>query len=157
MPVFCFDTSALIHAAVRAYPFDVFPSFWNKLDELATNEQAIISLAAVDELEKKTDDVYEWVKSRPEMIVGIDIEIQKLVREILDDDRRKRLVDTKKGRSGADPFVIALAELHDAIVVTQEIPAGHDSKSPKIPDICNERAVPWLDLLGLIQQEKWVF
>ncbi len=63
----------------------------------------------------------------------------------------------RKGRSGADPFVIALAEQHDAIVVTQETPAGLNARSPKIPDVCNERDVAWINLLGLIQREKWVF
>ena len=157
MPLYCLDTSALIHAAVRAYPFEMFPSFWDKLDNLIEQERAIIPIAAFDELEKKTDEVHEWVKSRDKMIVAIDTKVQEIVREILADKKCRRLVDTKKGRSGADPFVIALAEVTDSIVVTQEIPVGIQAKSPRIPDVCKERGVQWMDLLDLIQTEKWVF
>ena len=31
--VFCLDTSSLIWAMKSAYPIDVFPSFWSRLEE----------------------------------------------------------------------------------------------------------------------------
>jgi Domain of unknown function (DUF4411) len=49
-----------------------------------------------------------------------------------------RLVDTSKGRSGADPFVIALAAAANPImtVVTEE----HPGKT-KIPDVCKKEGI----------------
>lgn len=44
------------------------------------------------------------------------------------------LVDKK---NSADPFVIALAKQEHCKVVTEEVPS-RNSKSPKIPDVCNE-------------------
>jgi hypothetical protein len=51
----------------------------------------------------------------------IDDDVQEIVKEILRD--HPRLVDTVKGRSGADPFVIALAETTKPpfmVVLTEE-------------------------------------
>ncbi len=51
------------------------------------------------------------------------------------------LVDDKKGRSLADPWVIAHAIAEKAIVVTTEMLA---SKKIKIPDVCIDYKVPWI-------------
>jgi hypothetical protein len=60
-------------------------------------------------LEKKDDELFDWCQGRKETLVReLDDETQGIVKEILRD--HPRLVDTVKGRSGADPFVIALAE-----------------------------------------------
>jgi hypothetical protein len=65
-----------------------------------------------------------------------------------------RLVDTSKGRSGADPFVIALAAAANPImtVVTEE----HPGKT-KIPDVCKKEGIKFCNLADLIEQEGWKF
>jgi hypothetical protein len=132
-----------------------FPSFWRKMDALVASRRVIISQAAVDELAKKSDETHDWVVSKKEMICGIDMDVQVVVREILANPNSARLVDTKKGRSGADPFVIALAEIVGATVITNEALTG--GKSPRIPDVCGQRGVQCGDLLHLIRGEGWVF
>jgi len=155
LKVYCLDTSALIHAEARSYPAENFGTFWDKLDGLAKSGRIVIPRDACDELETKADDIFAWVKARRQMIVEIDIDVQRIVRDILRD--HPRLVDTKKGRSGADPWVIAVAELRQLAVVTQELPAGIHAKSPKIPDVCNKREIRWMNLLDMIQMEEWRF
>ena len=58
--------------------------------------------------------------------------------------------------SEGDPFVIATAQIHTAIVVTGERPSGKLSK-PKIPDVCQALGMRCIRILGLIQAEKWSF
>jgi hypothetical protein len=61
----------------------------------------------------------------------LDEQIQHEVRAILREHRR--LIHA--GRSGADPFVVALAKIHDCTVVCEE---GRGKKNlPKIPDVCD--------------------
>lgn len=90
--------------------------------------------------------------------VPLDEELQIEVAQIM--GRFRRFVENRGGarqRSGADPFVIALAKLRGAVLVTQENPSGNIDK-PKIPDVCNALAgVKWINLLGFIQQEGWKF
>lgn len=59
------------------------------------------------------------------------------------------------GRSGADPFVIALALCNDGVVVTDESPK-HPS-NPRIPDACDALGVRCLNLVGFIREQGWTF
>lgn len=104
------------------------------------------------ELEKKDDDAFQWAKGWKQMFVPIDLPIQKIVSDIL--AKHERLVDQRKGRSGADPFVIALAQLNGCAVVSDENP-GTEAK-PHIPYVCRARGVGALTVLELIQAERWV-
>ena len=63
-----------------------------------------------------------------------------------------RLVDTVKGRSGADPFVIALAATTNPTmtVVTEEQPG-----KTKIPDVCKAEKIECIGLADLIERENW--
>ena len=65
-----------------------------------------------------------------------------------------RLVDTVKGRSGGDPFVIALARQHKPTmtVVSEENPG-----KTRIPDVCAAEDIRCLKLLELIQELDWRF
>jgi hypothetical protein len=52
------------------------------------------------ELERKDDEVLEWAAARESLFVAFEENVQVSVREILRD--HPRLVDTRRGRSGAD-------------------------------------------------------
>ena len=101
------DTSGFLDAWVRHYPPDVFQTIWQHMDEAARNGTLWASDEVVRELERKDDGAYDWMKSRSHMVIELDSDIELQVREIM--DRFPRLVDTKKGRSIGDPFVIAVA------------------------------------------------
>jgi len=61
-----------------------------------------------------------------------------------------------RNSAGADPFVIALARVHGGVVVTEETQSRNLTK-PKIPDVCDSMGVPWLNLMGFVQEQGWVF
>ncbi|GJM10269.1 MAG: hypothetical protein DHS20C11_25450 [Lysobacteraceae bacterium] len=67
-----------------------------------------------------------------------------------------KLVDTAKGKSGADPFVIAMARSHNPrlTVITEE--KGGSAQKPKIPYVCQQENIRCVSLLGLIVEQKWV-
>ncbi len=68
-----------------------------------------------------------------------------------------RLVDTVKGKSGADPMVIALALSRNPglTVITEE--NGGSVAKPKIPFVCNEENLRNINVLQLIRDQKWTF
>jgi len=53
----------------------------------------------------------------------------------------------------ADPYVIALAKIKNATVITQESP----SNSGKIPYVCYEMGIPCMNLDKLMLSNKWQF
>lgn len=148
------DTSAILDGWVRFYPQKVFPKLWIKLDELINVGVLRATEEVFHDLERKEDEVYNWAKNRPQLFVPIDTEIQLVVSNILKD--YERLVDTKKGRSSSDPFVIALAKIYKACVVTGELPSTRTNEY-KIPDVCRALGIRCINLLGLMKEQGWVF
>jgi Domain of unknown function (DUF4411) len=65
------------------------------------------------------------------------------------------LTKTGTGRGKADTFVIALASLRGCPVVTEE--QGGSAAKPRIPYVCNVRAVPCMGILAVIRAEGWRF
>jgi hypothetical protein len=67
-----------------------------------------------------------------------------------------RLVDTLRGRSKADPFVIATAMERKAVIVTGEMLTGNLEK-PRIPDVCRVKNIRWINFLEMIRELKLTF
>ena len=120
---YCIDTSALIHAWVRAYPLDILPALWERLDQLISSGVLLSPMDVLVELEKKEgDSLYAWCKERGGMFREIDT-FEDKIKHVM--RRYPRLVDTAKGKSGADPMVIALALSHNpGLTVITEKKAG---------------------------------
>ena len=122
------------------------------MDGAATSTIINISDEVVNELEKKDDGAHVWVKSHGSIIVPLDGEVEKHVQEIM--GRYPRLVDSKKGRSVGDPFVIAVARVKSLTVITGENPTGVIAK-PKIPDVCEALGIRWIKILDFFREQKW--
>jgi len=154
--IYCIDTSSLMHAWRRAYPPKRFRGLWAELEALIDAGRLLASIEVYNELRKKDDDLFAWAKARKEALFReIDEDVQDQVVRLM--GTYPKLVDTAKGKSGGDPFVIAqaLAARPRLIVVTQE--AGGSEQSPKIPFVCAREGLRCIDLLTLIDDEDWSF
>lgn len=154
-PIYCCDTSSLIHAWRRAYPPKSFKTFWNRLDDLIEDSRLVSSVEVYGELEKKDDDVFAWAKTRKAMFLEIDEDVQAAMIFVM--GKYPRLVDTVKGKSGADPFVIAQAISANPQLIVLHQESGGSLKSPKIPFVCEQERLKHIDLLTLIDEEGWTF
>lgn len=150
-PVYSIDSSSLIHAWNRAYRPKNFPTFWRLLEDLIEEGRLKASIEVYNELKKKDDEVFAWAKRhKDDLFMEIDEATQDRVIELMTE--YPTLVDTTKGRSGGDPFVIALALAGKPrmTVVTQE-----DRGKMRIPDVCNEELLDCINLADLIEREDW--
>ncbi len=115
----------------------------------------LMSEEVVEEIKKKTAAVSAWCKPREtRMVVRTTNAVANTVTEIL--DQHKRLVMNLKGRNRADPFVVAVAKIRGAIVVTGEGSDGTADR-PKIPYVCAQLGIPCIRFLDVIRREKWRF
>lgn len=146
------DTSAFLDAWVRYYPPDVFPGIWEQMDRAAKGGIVKSSDEVLRELSKKDDGAHDWIKAHAEMVIALDNEIERDVQEIM--SRYPRLVDSKKGRSGGDPFVIAVARVKNLTVITGENATGNIA-IPRIPDVCDDLGIRWLRMLDFFREQKW--
>ncbi len=92
--------------------------------------------------------------ARPHLFVPLSVELQQETRAVLTE--HQRMLGRGKGRNGADPFVVALARLHAGTVVTEETMANNLT-SPRIPDVCEALGIPWTNLVGFVQAQRWRF
>jgi hypothetical protein len=149
--VYSIDSSALIHAWRRVYRPRNFAFVWNGFGTLIEEGRLRSSIEVYTELEKKDDELFKWCKDRKAgLFVELDEAIQNHVTRIM--KAYPRLVDTVKGRSGADPFVIGLAATTNPTmtVVTEEQPG-----KIKIPDVCKAEKIDCIGLADLIEHENW--
>ena len=151
--VYSIDSSALIHGWHRVYRPKNFGFVWERLDGLIEEGRLRASIEVLNELERKDDELFAWCKGRRERLFAeIDDECQKHVARIM--KSYPRLVDTVRGRSGGDPFVIALAASTNPfmIVITEESPGKE-----RIPDVCVAEKIRCLGLADMIEEENWQF
>jgi hypothetical protein len=150
---FCVDTSGWLDGWHRYYPRDVFPSLWQNVEERVNGGHVIASEEVYVELQKKDDDLHEWMKQRKLMLIPANESIQRRVAEVL--ATYPRLVDMLKGRSQADPFVIATAVETSSIVVTGE--SFGTATKPRIPFVCQRLGIRCITFLDMIRELKLTY
>lgn len=151
---YVFDSNIFIGLQQRQ-PRDVYPSVWNKIDELMESGIIISSMEVYDELSLGDDTLSTWAKGRKECFLASEVSLQERVRRILSDDRG--LVEGGKKKNNADPFVIALAQEKSCVVVTEEARSSNPETAPKIPDICEKCGVQHINFVGFIREMKLAF
>lgn len=148
-PRYCIDTCSLTEIR-RVYPLDVFPSVWQKLEDLIAHGMMIAAEPVNWELEVQDDELKEWATKNASLFQPLSDELQSEGRRIL--AAHPTLVDIKKRKSGADAFVVGLASLMSLTVVTQERPSGGPDKE-KIPDVCKAIGIECIPVLEMLRRE----
>lgn len=154
MAFYSVDTSSLLNGRRDLLPPSTFPTLWGNVEAMI-QDGSVRSVDLVrDELAAREDDTYQWAKAQHDLFVPLTADVQVAVREVLQE--HQRILGIGSGRSGADPFVIALARARGGVVVTEETSSRNLSK-PKIPDVCDAMGIRRLTLLQLVQEQGWVF
>lgn len=135
----------------RVYPFDIFPAVWERMSQWADNG-VIDSIELVyDELAAQDDEVLDWAEDHKHIFTQLDEAVQEQASRVL--STHGNLVDLKRRKSGADPFLIGHAIVHGTTVVTEERPVGPGAKLVKIPNVCPAYSVYCIKLLDLFRAE----
>jgi uncharacterized membrane protein len=152
------DSGFFIQAHRFHYPMDVWPSFWQKVKELA-EQQHIISIDKVyDELNQVEDVLSEWCsnnlpggffKSTAETITNYGQVISWASAPGTQYSTAAIHVFAEAHR--ADAWLVSYAMSQSAIVVTQEVSSPSSKKSIKLPDACNHFTVPHVNTLGMLR------
>jgi Domain of unknown function (DUF4411) len=158
--LYCFDASSIIRLK-QDFPRKVFPSVWEKVEELIRADRLIAPDEVFREVEK--DDVLgPWAKRHKKMFMRPEQQQIDAARDVA--SRFPSLA--KPGRFGpaADPFVVGLAHLQTqkqagslyeserkCVVVTEE-------RGPvSIPGACRHYNLTCVSLVQLFEREGWVF
>ena len=148
---YCIDTSALIAAWYERYKPNRFPKLWEQFDQLISAGRLFSSTLVLDECSRRSPELYAWLKERAAMFYAPNAAVQTRVAFIV--NTYTGLVQQGKEKFAADPFLIAMAEVHGYTVVTEE--TGPDSLR-KIPGVCRALSIPQINLMDLFDAEDWV-
>ncbi len=155
---FLLDSNFFIEAHRTSYPFDVVPSFWFKVRELAENGK-IISIDKVQkELLKNNDELSQWCidnlpsdffKDTTTTVLNYafltgwvysksDQYSQPAISEFLDADE-------------ADAWLIAYAMTYGNQIVTHETSSPNSRKRVMLPDAANPQNVTCIKTIDLFR------
>jgi hypothetical protein len=136
------------------YSPDFCKTYWDIINELGRKRLLFLPAMVQQEIASKDDKLAEWLKGTHIPIREITEEVTERLKELYaKDPKHRRLVDSTRGRSVADPWVIAHAMQERAIVVTKEERITNPaSQKIKIPNVCDAMGVEWIDDFDLIRR-----
>lgn len=107
-----------------------------------------------EEIVRTEDDLSKWLKQSGIPITKITGPITIFLQKIYSfNPIHKNLVDNTKARSLADPWVIAHALHEKAVVVTKEEKVtALNSNRIKIPNVCENMGIRWINDFQLIEE-----
>ncbi|QBM29764.1 DUF4411 family protein [Hydrogenophaga pseudoflava] len=155
------DASAIIYAWDN-YPPAQFPGLWSWLaNELKTLELAI-PVVALEEVGHKLPECAQWLKNTE--VLRLPISEAALMAAMAIKDAIGVVNDQyhPKGVDENDLFIIAVAKVHGAELITNEarqFGAQIDTRKYKIPAVCDMAAVgvTTMNFLEYIQKSQRVF
>lgn len=161
--IYVFDTSAFIRIN-RFYPPTIVSDLWENLELLLKSGSIISHEYVLNEIKpkgtSKPDFLARWISDKTGIFKGITVRQTDFVKEILNEF--PGLIDYKKEKDEADPWVIALAKEEieepglfgkEVIVVSEE----SISSSQKIPAVCKHFKIPHMSLFEFFSERKWMF
>jgi hypothetical protein len=134
---------------------DFCPAYWDWLDQqYAAGELASIEMVYV-EMANGGDELATWVRARRDHFVSVSDEDTQAA--FVDISNHVVALPDKKQASiaaflgGADPWLTAKAMTSGATVVTSERKVDANSKKIKIPNVCEDFSVDYIDSFELLR------
>lgn len=152
--LYCLDANVLIQAWQKYYAPKLCPGYWELLNELGSQGRIFIAEEVYREITRTEDDLCKWLKAGKIPVRSIDGKVTQCLQRIYaQDPTHKTLVDNTKARSLADPWVIAHAMSENATVVTKEekVTAANSNRI-KIPNVCDNMGVNWMNDFDFIAE-----
>jgi hypothetical protein len=152
--IYCLDTSGILDGWKRHYPKEILPELVADMDALVSQRRIIIPEDVVKELKRHDDDAYRWAATHKSCHIPLTEEIQKFAKEVVLAQFPK-LLAVSAGKSGGDPWLIATAKIHGAMVITGEHLGG--PAHPKVPFVCERLGILYGGFIDILKREGWNF
>lgn len=136
------------------YPLDVFKPQWDFLESTMRDGRVVAPRVVETELEKwatKVAAMKAWLHEHKYLFQDIETDAQL--------DGAKRIVNAYPAYATSvnylgDLEVMAFAMARGLSVISLEVKATqHSAKKPKIPNVCKEFGIAWVNLAGFLRAE----
>lgn len=145
---YCLDANVLIQSWQKYYNPRICPQYWSVLSELGRENRIFVPQAVYEEILRGEDDLADWLHRLSHIPVEPVTEaIALALRRVYDfHPSHRTLVDNARGRSLADPWLVAHAFAEGAIVVTKEEKVtALNAARIKIPNVCDNMGIRWMN------------
>ncbi len=162
MDRYLLDTNFWITAS-NYYPEDVFPSFWQEIQNLLGSGLIVLHETVFEEIKRQRDTVTEWLEgvSNLEVLRASERTLYKYIEmcewvEKPEQRYYKHAIDEFKDNSRADAWICAEAAVSDLVLVTNETKKMSPSKV-KIPNVCEAFGVAYISNLDFMRAMAFRF
>jgi len=159
--IFVLDSSVFIEAHKRYYAFDIAPTFWEKLAELARDGKLCSIDRVKNELTKKDDKLKQWIESSFESYFHSteDNNVLEVYKELIEwSYSNQQFTEEAKEEFAtadiADAWLIAYAKAYKCIVATEERLNLKKQSRILIPNVCKEFDIEYGDTFHMLRQLK---
>lgn len=151
------DANVFITAHRQRYPFDIAPSFWEQLVDKAAGKMIIIK-DVQNEILKGKDLLAEWYSNQSSNFTVLRIPEQevieaykKIINSVNDNENYKQSAKDEFA-SIADSWLCSYALAYEATIVTLETYQVGVKNRVKIPNVCREFDIRYIDMLQFMRE-----
>lgn len=133
------DTSVILRRSqYDIYEYDSFPIHWNNFDKLIDERRIISPPSVKKEILFKSQELRNWCDKNDKMFVPLDNNIVEELGFLSEEFPDWYLANINSKKDGADPYLVAYAKVHGAVLVTQEKWDSDTKKEHnyKVPTVC---------------------
>lgn len=162
MSQYLVDSNFFIQAHRAYYPLDVVSSFWEKVKDLSDREKIISIDKVKNEIYDNSsheDELKAWCQSnlKEGFFINTDTVFNNY-REIvhwansMSNHYKARAIEEFLSPNLADPWLVAFAMSNDCIIVTYEKSQPEGKSRIKIPEVCRQFNIRYLDTVGMLRE-----
>lgn len=156
--VFLIDTNVFIDSHRRHYAMDLCPGFWDCLEHYC-QEGRLMSIDRVRDEISEGDPLDDWIKQAPsELFVSTaEADVAETFGEMMawvNDNGQFQPSAKAAFASVADGWLVAYAKVHELVVVTEEAFRPDSKRSVKIPNVCEEFGVSYMNTFEMLHSLK---
>ncbi len=159
MQLYIVDSNFFIQAHRSTYPFDVAPSFWNKIKQIASDGKIISIDKVKNEIYRQEDALKKWCKNNlPDGFFKNTNEAVYSYSKVVNWAYSKRrhylqkALDEFLDADEADAWLVAYAHKNNDIIVTYEVSEPESRKKIKIPDVCSAFDVDYVNTIEMFRR-----
>lgn len=159
MSPYILDSNFFIQAHRANYPFDVVPSFWNKVKDLA-NRELIISIDKVrEEIYRNDDELSSWCRDNlpTNFFRDSTISITEYMSLVAwanskNDHFQQRAIEEFLDTDAADAWIIAFAINQNFPILTHEKSEPERKNKIKMPDVCLDHGISYFSTVEMLRK-----
>ena len=155
-PLFVLDSDVIIGAYRNHYAPDICPGFWDCIP-LYFQSGHLISIERVFDEIQNPGDLVQWAQNAPSGLFAFSGEQPAItaygtVMDWVQNSSQFKPEAKRKFAAGADGWLVAYAQIHSAVVVTQEVSAPEAKNKVPIPDVCRVFGVDYVNSWEMLRQ-----